>query len=204
MKTILSTLLVLALAVTAFAGTNPNIHAYLTVNATGEAVNYICPTPYTQFSAYVCLDNLGVGGGVRGMALKLDRTFGAFVTGSANLLGGLTIGAPEVDWSIVAGENCAMPNGAGIVLAGRVDYLYTGTPGTLILNGHPQLLNKTLDCFNAADWFCVHITDPQMPHPTISGNLGVCVPAPEPVVYACEQASPVEDSTWGTIKSLYR
>jgi hypothetical protein len=78
-----------------------------------------------------------------------------------------------------------------------IQYLYLGGPGTLNLLPHgleqPGTGREVLDCEFASDFYCIY------------ANLGVSVP-PEPGEDGCdcEPPQPVEDSTWGGIKSLYR
>jgi hypothetical protein len=192
MKHLVIALMILGLASMAAAVQNPDIQIYLDAAPPGY-VHEVHPEPNATFDVYVCLDCFGPGGGTRGTAFLLVRTFAGYKLSQTALLGGLDFGDAEVDgWTIAAGANCVYPDEYGVVCVGVITYLYLGVPGTLDIVGHPGTGNEVLDCDFLSDYFCVH------------ANLGVSVP-PNPGDPGCEcEEVPVEDSTWGEIKSLYR
>jgi hypothetical protein len=191
MKRLLITVAILAFATMAFAAQNPDIRAYLDVDPPNY-VHEIHPDASTTFDVYVCLDCFGPGGGTRGIAFLLVRTFQGFKLSQTSLLGGLDFGDAEVDgWTIAAGADCVYPS-PDVVLVGVITYLYLGVPGTLDLAPHPGTFNEVLDCDFLSDYYCIF------------ANLGVSMP-PNPGEPGCDcDINPVEDSTWGGIKSLYR
>jgi hypothetical protein len=190
MKRLLIAVAILALAVPAFAGQNPDIAIYLTVDP-GAFVHEVHPDPGLTFDVHVCLFNFGPGGGTRGTAFLLLRTFSGFKLAQASLLGGLDFGDAEVDgWTLAAGADCVYPVN-DIVCVGVITYLYQGVPGTLDILPHPGTGTEVLDCDFLSDYYCVH------------ANLGVSMP-PNPGDPDCPPVSPVEDATWGGIKALYR
>jgi len=201
MKRLLIALVIMAFATTAFAGANPDIRIYLEA-APNQHVHEIHPNASETFDVYVCLDCFGddpINSGTRGTALLLVRTFQGFKLGQVNLLGGLDFGDAEVDpgWTLVAGTDCVYPDADGVVCVGVLTYLYLGVPGTLDILPHglvePGTGREVLDCVYAPDFYCVH------------ANLGVSMPPnPGEPDCECEPANPVEDSTWGGIKALYR
>lgn len=199
MKTLIIALVVLVMAVPAFAGQNPNLGIYLDLDTgTPEGENYVCPAPNATFDVYVCFDGFGDNGGMLGAALMFDRTFGGFKLTQTNLLAGLSFGDVEVDgWALTNGADCAYPDANGVLVAGVCQYLYLGAPGTITIVDHPVDANTAADCNNDLDYWCVHSVESH----GVSGNLGVCIDAPDG---NCEPLSPVEESSWGTIKALYR
>jgi hypothetical protein len=198
MKRLLIVLAIVAFAATAFAGTNPDIRIYLDAMP-NQLVHEIHPDASTQFDVYVCLDCFGEGGGTRGTAFLLVRTFQGFKLSQTSLLGGLDFGDAETDpgWTLAAGADCVYPDADGVVCVGVINYLYLGVPGTLTLVPHglvePGTGREVLDCDFLSDYYCIY------------ANLGVSLP-PEPgdPDCLCEPANPVEDSSWGGIKALYR
>jgi hypothetical protein len=202
MKRLLIALAIMAIATTAFAGANPDIRIYLDVDP-NNMVGEIHPLASETFDVYVCLDCFGddpVASGTRGTAFFLVRTFQGFKLSQTSLLGGLDFGDAEVDpgWTLAAGADCVYPDADGVVCVGVIQYLYLGVPGTLDILPHGQVEPGTgrevLDCDFLSDYYCV------------AGNLGVSVPPnpPEPDCDCPENGNPVEDSSWGGIKALYR
>jgi hypothetical protein len=196
MKYFVIALMILGFAVSAFGVANPDIRIYLDA-APNDMVSEIHPNASETFEVYVCLDCFGddpVMSGTRGTAFLLVRTFQGFKLSQMALLGGLDFGDAEVDgWTIAAGANCVYPDEDGVVCVGVLTYLYLGVPGTLDLMPHLGTGREVLDCDFLSDYYC------------IAGNLGVSVP-PNPGEPDCEcpENNPVEDSTWGGIKALYR
>lgn len=198
MRQLLTALAIVALAATAFAGQNPDIRIYLDADPNNQ-IHEIHPNASESFDVYVCLDCFGAGGGTRGTAFLLVRTFGGFKLAQTSLLGGLDFGDAEVDpgWTLAAGADCVYPDADGVVCIGVVQYLYTGVAGTLTLLPHglvePGTGREALDCDFASDFYCIF------------ANLGVSMP-PEPGDPDCDclPPVPVEDSSWGGIKALYR
>ena len=197
-RALLSLLLIAFIAVPAFAGQNPDIRIYLEADPNNH-VHEIHPAASTQFDVYVCLDCFGEGGGTRGTAFLLVRTFSGFKLSQTSLLGGLDFGDAETDpgWTLAAGANCVYPDADGVVCVGVLNYLYLGVPGTLDIVPHGQVEPGTgrevLDCDFLSDFYCIH------------ANLGVSVPPnPGEEDCDCEPPQPVEDATWGGIKALYR
>jgi len=191
-------LVVVALAFgSAFAGTNPDIRIYLDADPP-NMISRVDPAASEQFTVSVVVDCLGEGGGFRGTGLLLERTFTGFKLSQTNLLpAGLDFGDAEVDpgWTFVAGPDCPMPDENDMVVIGILEYLYLGGPGTLAIRPHglvePGTGREALDCYYASDYWC------------IVGNLGVGADAP-PGDADCDCDTPVEESTWGSIKAFYR
>jgi hypothetical protein len=186
-------LVVVALAFgSAFAAENPDIRIFLDADPPNE-VTRLDLNPNDSFTVSVVLDCFGDGGGTRGTAFLLVRTFSGFKLGQTAMLGGLDFGDAEVDgWTVAAGADCVYPDGDGIVVVGELQYLYLGTPGTLTMQPHPGTGRNTLDCdFQEDDQYCV------------AGNFGVNDDAPAGEVN-CDCDNPVEESTWGAIKAFYR
>ncbi len=200
MKRLLVVLLIAALAVPALAGENELLAIFLSADDdTGDdVVNEVCPGINETFNVYVCFDRFGDGGGMLGAAFMFNRTFGGFKLTQMNLLPGLDFGDVETDgWAITAGANCQYPDANGVLVAATCQYLYLGTPGTITVLPHPIDANSAADCQNELDFWCVASV---LSHGA-AGGFGACAAPPDG---DCEPESPVEDSTWGGIKALYR
>jgi hypothetical protein len=185
-------LVVVAMAFgTAFAAENPNISLWLDADPP-NAVTRVDPSIGGTFTVSIVMDCFSETGGTRGIGLLGVRTFSGFKLSQTNMLGGLDFGDFEVDgWTLAAGAECVYPTG-GIVVAGELEYLYQGDPGTITLAPHPGTGRNTLDCdFLEDDQFC------------IAGGLGVGMEAPGNDE-GCLCDSPVEEATWGAIKAFYR
>jgi hypothetical protein len=197
-RALLSLLLIAFIAMPVLAGQNPDIRIYLDVDPPNK-IHEIHPTASATFDVYVCMDCFSADGGTRGTAFLLQRTFTGFKLSQTSLLGGLDFGDAETDpgWTLAAGADCVYPGAEGVVCIARIQYLYLGVPGTLNLHPHglvePGTGSEVLDCDFASDFYCIY------------ANLGVSAP-PDPGEDGCdcEPPQPVEDSTWGGIKSLYR
>ena len=200
MKRLMIVVMVLAFAATAFADDNPSLAIFLDADLdTGNTVNEVCPLPNETVLVYVCFDQFGVGGGMLGAAFKFDRTFGGFKLAQTNMLGGLDFGDVEVapGWAITAGADCQFPDANGVLVAASIQYLYLGTEGTITLLPHDVDGPVGADCQNLLDEWCVASIDSH----GLSGNFGFCMTPPDG---ECIPPVPVEDATWGSIKSLYR
>jgi len=197
MKRLLIALAVLALAIPAVAGQNPHIAIYMVDSATGVGNNYLCPAPYVPFNVYVCFDRFGTGGGMLGCAFSYARNFGGFKLSFQNLLGGLMIGDPEIapGVALTSGANPVYPTG-GIVVAATAQYMYSGAPAGFIQFGpHGTDGAVVADANNMLDVWCIR----SILLSGASGNYGVCATQPDG-----DCTSPVEESSWGSIKALYR
>jgi hypothetical protein len=185
--------MVLAMAVPAFAGQNPNIRAFISFAPT-------CPDPYVHrtevcsglVNCYFVLDNFGPDGGMRQVSMTWTTTgFGMAFAAVYNLPGAQVIGGPDnqtgVGW-VVSGDSCVYPNECGIVVVLNQPYFVTG-PGTITITPNPVDGTLVTDCDFDADFYCV------------LANGGLCM---DPPAGDCPPPSPVEDSTWGSIKALYR
>jgi hypothetical protein len=192
MKSALIALMVLALAVPAFAGENPNVRAF--VSFTGA-----CPDPYVHYTAttsglvdcYLVLDCLG--GGVRTVSLTWTTSgFGMAFAPTYLLPDAQVIGGPDnpADGWVIASPECTYENECGVVVVLNQPY-FVSAAGTIELGANPVDGKMVVDCNFDADFFCVFQ----------NGGLGMTAPAGD---VDCEAASPVEDATWGSIKSLYR
>ena len=195
MKSILVTLMVLAVATVAFAGDNPDVYAYISFDPAGdELVNQVDATPYTTVNAYVCLGNV-VGGmttisfGINDILAQCPGVMGT--QAFTNMLpGNLAIGNAFVGGVTVASTEC-MPG--PVVVVGSVDMFYLGGACCVEILDHADYPRWVVDCNEPGlvDLYCLKY------HGVIAD--GTCVTDTE---WPC--ASPVEDATWGGIKAMYQ
>ena len=201
MKSLIAVLAVVVFVAPTLGGQNPNIAIFLNSEESGQGTNEICPAPGEFFHVYVCFDRFSPAGGLGGFALRFERTFEGFLIHQWLLAGwGMGWGGIEESGYNAAGL-CVYPDPNGIVVPLAIEYLYTDGPGTITALGHADLGNMTWDCNHDTDPWCVA----SLASHGFSGHFGVCAPPPETRVGDCEPiVTPVEDGSWGTIKTLYR
>ena len=201
-------LIVLALAVTAFAGQNPNVAIYLYTTSSGiGGTNWTAsPSGGGVKSVYVCFDHFGVGGGMYGASWRFIEVPGPDYMSSTNQfagVGGLTIGDPgsAAGIAMTVGPAAVYPNVNGIIILGRIRYTVEGDPpggGSITVVPHATDGRAVADAQNQLDYWCVH----SVAYNGLSGNFGW--DAPPTIDGNCTQPSPVQNETWGSIKALYR
>jgi hypothetical protein len=188
--------LIALLSIPAAAGQNPDIQIYLDADPP-NFVHEVAPAASTTFDVYVCLTCFGPDGGTRGTAFLLQRTFGGFKLSQTSMLGGLDFGDAETDpgWTLAAGAECVYPDAADVVVVGVIQYLYLGPAGTLDVLPHglvePGTGREVLDCDFASDFYCIR------------AHLGAGAP-PNPGEECDCPINPVNETTWGRLKAMYR
>jgi hypothetical protein len=185
MRTLLAVLMIAAIAVPAFAAGNPNITAYVTFDQ-GAEVARLDPTPYTLGHAYVCLKRVDAGFTTVSLAMAVDAGVSLSTSWASLLPGGLAIGAWPTGITISSTE-CMTGE---YVCIGDGSFVWTGTAGMITVVDHPDYPRWVVDCVGGVDFYCLET------------NAGVFMD-PIPTGEDCEP-SPVEQSTWGGIKALYR
>jgi hypothetical protein len=196
MRHCISILAVLLLAHGVAVGLNPDLRVFLDFDPP-NAVTRIDPVPGTPFNVYILTDCFSPGGGLRGLAVAFERTFGGICGGEINLLGGAIhfgdIEDPYLGWLPTAGEDCVHPDATGVVAVGYVQYYYTGPPGYIRVIWTEAEPGKSLDCNFVEDCcWCV------------AGNAGVNMDAPQGDPTCNCGPTTVNDATWGIVKALYR
>ncbi len=183
MKRLLVVALMLAVAVPALAGTNPAIQMFVTFDS-GAVVERLDPTPYTLGNAYLCATEIGEGFTTVSFAMGVADGISISTSWASLLPGGLAIGAFDTGITL-ASTDCMTDV---IVPIAEGSFVWTGTPGEITVVDHPDYPREVVDCLGGTDDYC------------ILNNAAVFMdPAP-----TGECVSPVEESTWGGIKALYR
>ncbi len=171
------------------AGGNPEVVAYIDFDPPNRVHEYYTSVPYEMFSAWLCVGDLGDG------MRCLSFAFGEFDgldgwIGFHNLLPGGSLecdaGSPMhgCTW---CSSSCQPGPDVRVV---RLDIVHGGGPFCIEIVDHAWYPRRVRDCDDPAgfDDYCV------LAHGSVDG--AVC---PEG-----DCGTPVEDGTWGTIKSLYR
>jgi hypothetical protein len=186
-------LLIVILPASAAANPSPLEDFYISFDPDGGRMHEITPPAFTTVSAYVVADlsETAWGYGFTTASFRLSdprEDFpGAFPTAAfVNLLpGNLAIGA----WNegiTVASTEC-IPSWP--VVIGRLDCFYLGGPASICILDHPDFPHWVVDCQDPGQvWLYEETVSGR-----ISGGNGIC-----------DQAAPVEDVSWGAIKSMYR
>ena len=190
MRALIVIAMVAAFVLPATAGSNPDCQVCIDFSGTATSwsnvQSRIAPDLYEPFDAYICIYGINAFSGI---------SFTGYVTPGmssntwfTNLLpGSISIGAWDVGISMASTE-CHTER---FVYLAKLDLIYTGTPGDVMILDHPDYPRWVVDChepYPELDFYCVEA------HGTI--GAGVC-PESE-----CDE--PVEDATWGSIKALYR
>ncbi|MBM3308557.1 MAG: hypothetical protein FJY74_09550 [Candidatus Eisenbacteria bacterium] len=208
MKRLLIALLVVAFAMPAMAGQNPNIRSFLNASSAGTGNNWTTsPVPGANKSVYVCFDNFGAGGGMYAAQFLMQPVGGPNYLSTTNQFaathGGLTIGEAVVapGASMTVGPTPQYPGTSGIIVLARIRF---ETPEEL-RGGHIALIPYSAgdgpvvaDANNMLDVWCVKSTM----YGGISGHFGW--DGPPPIDGDCQEPSPVQNTTWGSIKALYK
>jgi hypothetical protein len=190
MKRLLIVGAIMLVAVTAFAGGNPDVKGYISFDA-GNQVFEVSPAPYATVNAYICFTDLAMG--LTSASFMITDVAavcpGVFAPPSfVNLLpGDLAIGNVFTGIT-VASTGCEAPP---TVCVGYVSLFYLGGECCVELLDHPEYPRWVTDCNDPADidFYCV------LSHGSVGGATcpdGDC------------EINAVEDATWGGIKSLYR
>ena len=190
MKRLLIVGLVMLVAVSAIAGGNPNVKAYIDFAPPGRVHAYM-PAPYETFNAYICFGDLDMGltsasfmlpdPGVACPGVFAPPSFTNVLPGDlaiGNIFTGITLSS----------TGCEAPPD---VCVGYLTLFYLGGACSIEILDHPQYPRWVTDCNDPAqvDYYCV------LSHGDVGGAV---VPDGD-----CE-VNPVEDSSWGGIKALYR
>jgi hypothetical protein len=190
MRIFLALFMVAALAATAFAGGNPNVKGYISFDP-ASPVHEVTPAPYTTINAYICFTDLEMGLTSASFMVTDVATVcpGVFAPPSfINLISDVAIGNVFTGIT-VASTGCEPPPTCCV---GYVSLFYlAGGSCCIELLPHPDYPLWVTDCNDPAlvDYYCV------LSHGSVAG-----APCPDG---DCDQ-NPVEDATWGGIKSLYR
>lgn len=199
MKVVTITILAMLLASTALAqGTNPYIRMFFDFDPPNKLFRSD-PAASSVANGYLVAECFGEESGITGVSLVLDFQCGGFTAGPADVTffhptAQTVIGGPDdlVNGWVVAAPECVYPDGNGIVTIAKVAWFYTGPPGDIVLLPSPVDGKATVDCNNDLDFFCVLSNSALNQDPVAPGDAN------------CDCGVPVEKSTWGSIKALYR
>jgi hypothetical protein len=198
MRTLVSILLMLIFATAASPqGHNPDVTAYISFDPSGDhAVNTISPAPYSTVNAYVCLTSLNAGMTTMSFRVKdvVTECPGVMATQMfVNMLpGNLAIGIPfDGEGITVASTECMAQNP---LVVGYCSYFYLGGDCCIELLDHHDYPRWVVDCQDPGwvNQYCLYR------HGYV--NSGECWTE----VDICPPVVPVERSSWGGIKALYR
>jgi len=131
--------------------------------------------------------------GISAFSFRVERTFSAMLTSETNLMGppDFFLGSAEIDgMTCPASPDCATPDSHGRIPVAELEYVFTGTPGTLTVLGHSTEGMAFVDCGLSQQWWNTY------------GERNVAGFGMEPPG-GCHSASSVEDLSWGAIKALY-
>lgn len=195
MKSLLAILAIVAFAVPAFAGGNPDVYAYISFDPAGDpGQTAVTPAPYTTVNAYVCLADIVEGMTTVSFGLNnaMAQCPGVMATQAfTNLLpGNLAIGDAFAGGITLASTECMTMDP---VVVGYGSYFYLGGACCIEILDHTEYPRWVVDCAEPGqvDLYCLE------GHGIVAD--GTCV---TPTEYPC--ASPVEDRTWGGIKAMYQ
>ena len=186
MRTLLAFLLVVAIAVPAFAGDNPSVRLYVDFDP-GMYIHRVDPAMYTAFDAYFMLDCFT---GITGVSFMVSNTPGMSSPAAYEPLlpGGLAIGGFETGVTVVSSE-CVVVEPVAVAVG---HYFYLNLPGDIMIVDHPDFPRWVVDCNDQVDPYCVFM------HGGVAKDAIVGDPGCDGVI------NPVENSSWGGIKALYR
>ena len=192
MKYVLIALALVALCAPAFAGGNPDIRCYISFDQSGAGapVYDYAMTQYEGFKAYVCFT--GIEQGITTVSFRLNNPMvdypGLFASQSFTNLMDIIVGDPYTGMSL-ASSTCRSD---AIEVVGYLDLFPTAVgPAAVEILDDPDFPRSVVDCTTPngeLDAYCV------FQNGSIDGGV--------PISGDCWD--PVEASTWGGIKALYR
>ena len=186
MRIFLAMIMIMAIAVPALAGGNPSVVGYIDFDPPNR-VHSVMPAPYTAVLAYICFGDLDMG--LAGCSFMVNDVGadcpGVFAPdpGFTNLLpGDLAIGNYLTGITLASTECMTDPD----VCVAYLSLFYLGGECCIVLLDHPDYPRWVLDCNDPAQVDFYQL----MAHGSVGGGL-------------CPEISPVEDTTWGSIKAMY-
>ena len=192
MKRLLIVGVILAAASLAFAGGNPDVKCYVSFDQTGAGapIHQYAMTQYVGFNAYICFNDLDMG--LTTVSFMLNSPQGEhpelFASQSFTNLLDIIVGDPYTGMSL-ASSTCRSD---AIEVVGYLDLFPTAVgPAAVEILDDPDFPRSVVDCTTPngeLDAYCV------FQNGSIDGGV--------PVSGDCWD--PVEASTWGGIKALYR
>lgn len=212
MRYVLIAVMVAALTTTAFGGANPNCKIFVHIEAddTPDAVDnatvvneLLTTTPYQSYYAYIGLTDLGIetnpseNDGLTVASFLINDIVASYpgVVGSQGfeslLPGGLAIGNAFSGGITISGTECT-PGPFAII--GVVSLFYLTGGCTIEVLDHTEYPRLIVDCTpgeGQRDYYCVWK----------NGGLGMAAPAGEA---GCEADTPVLESTWSSVKAMFR
>ena len=190
MRRLLIACMVLAIASLAFAGGNPDVKCYISFDQSGAGapVHQYEMTQYIGFNAYICFTDLDMG--LTTVSLRLNNPQveypGLFASQSFTNLLDIIVGDPYTGMSL-ASSTCRSED---VVVVGYLNLFPVMIgDGCVEILDDPDFPRWVVDCTTPngeVDFYLV----------LANGGLGGAN-CPGDVV-------PVEDSSWGSIKALYR
>ena len=191
MRAVAIAVLVLLFVGTGTAFANPIVGDWLYVDF--DPPNYvheIYPELFEVVDAYVMFstpDFLWDGFTSVSFALEVTLGMGSSYEFTPLLPGGLAVGPWNGGITALADE--CVPTDVPVMI-GRLSFVYEGIPGYIAIEDHPDYPRWVVDCSDPGEVFLYCVAwNGGVGVPGVDGDCGV---------------SPVEDVTWGTIKSLYR
>lgn len=191
MRAVAIAVLVLLCAGTAVA--NPIIGEWIYVDYDpSNFVHSTYPAPYSVVDAYIMMDLTGsMETGFTTVSFKLFVSPDTAINPSfTNLLpGNLGIGSWDTGITLASTE-CITAFPAQI---GRFTFVYAGIPGDVAIYDHPDYARWVVNCQEPGQvfYYCVYSFGGVGKEPDV-GPTGDC------------GGNPVENVTWGSIKSMYR
>ena len=194
MRTFLALLMVLAVAVPALAGDNPQVRAYIDFDPPNYVHRHDTVAPYEQVHAFLMVDC--IPGGSTGISAEVQIQAGLSIMSSYVLRAGMledTPGALITPGGVTLAGSCDMSDPqwlADITLLVPSDV----TAGTVMIVDSTVYPREHTDChlpFATVDPYCV------LSHGGVNMD-------PPPSGEDCTCGSAVEESSWGTIKAMYK
>lgn len=180
------------LALPAVATMNPECQVCIDFSGTAsswtEVQSRVDPQLYETFSAYFCIYGIN---GFAGICMRGYVTPGMSATTHFTSL--LPLGIAFGGWDEGVALTSPDCHTGPFLYFARLDLLYLGVPGDVMILDHPEYPRWIMDCNEPAelDYYCVWM----------QGGVGK-----DPLVgdEGCFPVVPVEDATWGSVKALYR
>jgi hypothetical protein len=179
-------ILALSVASIAFAGGNPDVTCYIDFDPPNQ-VHYIEPAAYTSVDAYVCFTGIDMGLTSASFRLTDVTTACPGVSAPPSFTNDLDLAIGNYLTGITVTSTTCLPGPD--VCVGHLSLFYLGGSCCIEILDHPDYPRWITDCNSPAqvDFYGI----------MAGGGGAIATSNPCPVV-------PVEESTWGSVKALYR
>jgi len=193
MRTLLVAAALAVCCLQAFAAANPDCQVCVdfsgTASSWADVQSRIDPELYDVVDAYLCIYGINEFVGIC-LAVGVSSEIQCAALGYTSLLPDSHVWGPWEEGTYLCSPVCLYDR---FLYFARVSFVYLGGSGDIMILDHQEYPRWVLDCSSPAevDYYCVWMHG-GVGKPALEGDED------------CYPVVPVEDASWGAVKSLYR